>query len=218
MKTILITGGSEGLGAALGRIAVKNGTRVVCLSRHAPDYAAEHLSLDLADPGAIEAAAETIKERYADFGALINCAGIMSVQSPDAISYEQLQQLMAVYLLAPLFLTSQLFDLIKQNEADIVNVGSTVGSKAYEDQAAYGMSKWGIRGLSTNLQLELKKTPCRVIQFNPGGFKSRIAEKATGKLGDLSAYMEPADLAELLWFILKLPKQVEVSEILVNRK
>jgi NADP-dependent 3-hydroxy acid dehydrogenase YdfG len=74
---------------------------------------------------------------------------------------------MKVNTLAPIFLTSQLFDLIKENEADIMNVGSTVGRKAYANQCAYATSKWALRGTSLNLQLELMKTKCRVIQFNP---------------------------------------------------
>jgi NADP-dependent 3-hydroxy acid dehydrogenase YdfG len=78
-----------------------------------------------------------------------------------------MENLMKVNTFAPLFLTSQLFDLIKENEADILNVGSTVGTKAYENQASYGASKWALRGISLNLQTELAKTKCRVIQFNP---------------------------------------------------
>ena len=56
--------------------------------------------------------------------------------------------------IAPMFLTAQLIDLIKQNEADIIKVGSTVVTKqGYYDQIAYTTSKWAIRGISYNLQL-----------------------------------------------------------------
>ena len=125
---------------------------------------------------------------------------------------------MKVNLIAPLLLTGQLFDLIKENGADILNVGSTVGTKAYEDQCAYGASKWALRGVSQNWQLELKKTKCRVIQFNPGGFKSDLVKKYDSQNVDLSAYMDPQDLARFMLHILQLPKSMEISEVLINRK
>ncbi len=99
-----------------------------------------------------------------------------------------------------------------------MNVGSTVGTKGYVDQSAYGTSKWAIRGTSKNLQIELKDTKCRVIQFNPGGMNTKFFEKYNGEKLDLKAYMNPKDIAEVMFYILNLPKQLEISEILINRK
>jgi NADP-dependent 3-hydroxy acid dehydrogenase YdfG len=126
-----------------------------------------HLETDLTDEKSILASISLIKQKYQTFDALINCAGIMSIQEANAISYDELETLMKINTLAPIFLTSQLFDLIKTNKADILNVGSTVGTKAYPSQEAYGASKRALRGISQNLQLELAETKCRVIQFNP---------------------------------------------------
>ncbi|MBI1308384.1 MAG: SDR family NAD(P)-dependent oxidoreductase [Proteobacteria bacterium] len=214
----IITGASEGLGAALGKLCHENGIEVVALSRSKPAYDCHHIVVDLTEQSSIDKAVEEIKKNYGSFDALVNCAGIMSVQKPENVTYAEMERLFQINLLAPIYLTSHLFELIKKNQADIVNVASTVGTKAYEDQCAYGASKWGLRGVSLNFQLELKNTPCRVIQFNPGGFKSKILEKATGEKKDLSKFMDPADLAHLLFTILKLPKSVEVTEILINRK
>lgn len=214
MKRVIITGASEGLGEALGRLCIENGIEVVCLSRNAPNYPAKHIAVDLTDDVAITAAAAAINKNYYEFDAIVHCAGVITPQKPDDVGYDAMQQLFKVNVLAPIFLNSQLFSLIRQNGADVLTVGSTVGTKAYVDQAAYGASKWATRGISENLRLELKDTACRVIQFNPGGFKS----KAHGPNADISAYMNPIDLAKTMFFILQLPKQVEVSEILINRK
>ncbi|MDQ6984854.1 MAG: hypothetical protein Q9M91_03890 [Candidatus Dojkabacteria bacterium] len=55
--------------------------------------------------------------------------------------------------------------------------------------------------------------------MNPGGFNSKIHEKATGvAIEDPSKWMDPQDLASLIIQILKLPKNMEVSNIIVNRK
>lgn len=127
---------------------------------------------------------------------------------------------MKVNVLAPIYLVTQLITLIKESEADILNVGSTIGTKAgYTDQIAYTTSKWAIRGTSYNLQLELKKYNCRVIQFNVGGMNTRMHTKWTGKeIEHPEEWMNPADIADLMIHILKLPKMIEVSEITINRK
>ena len=127
---------------------------------------------------------------------------------------------MKINSLAPMFLSAQLMKLIKENEADIINVGSTVGTKqGYLDQLAYTTSKWAVRGTSYNLQLELKKYNCRVIQFNVGGMNTRMHEKYNGnKIENPDEWMSPEDIAELMLHILKLPKKIEVSEITINRK
>lgn len=66
-----------------------------------------------------------------------------------------------------MILISKLKDLILENGSDILNVGSTIGFKAYESQSAYGSSKWALRGLNESLRLEFKGTKTRVISFNP---------------------------------------------------
>ena len=99
-----------------------------------------------------------IKEKYNKIDALINCAGVPGVQKLENVTYDVLDNLMKINVLAPIYLTTQLITLIKESEADILNVGSTIGTKAgYTDQISYTTSKWAIRGTSYNLQLELKK-------------------------------------------------------------
>jgi len=65
-------------------------------------------------------------------------------------------------------MTSKLFEIIKHNQADIINIGATIGFKPYSFFSVYGASKWALRGWTENLQLELKGTPCRVIGIHPG--------------------------------------------------
>jgi 3-oxoacyl-[acyl-carrier protein] reductase len=197
------------------------------LSRHQPNidniyisnHKLIHLATDLTDEKSIIKSANLIKEKYATFDALVHCAGAISIQEANSITYDELETVMKVNTLAPIFLTSQLFDLITENEADVFNVGSTVGTKACASQEAYTASKRALRGVSKTFQIELAKTKCRVIQFNIGGMATRFHEKYNGtKIENPDEWMKPCDIAELMLYLLKLPKQVEVSEILINRK
>jgi 3-oxoacyl-[acyl-carrier protein] reductase len=218
MKQAIITGASDGLGKSIAALLLEKDVEVIALCRSAPPNGAIHIATDLTKQEDIEAAINTIKKDHPNFDCLMNCAGVLSITPLDRLDFEELNNLFKVNVTAPMRLVSGLLDNIKANNADIVNVASTIGFKAYKDQAAYGSSKWAMRGFTENLQLELKSTKCRVIGFNPGGFKSKLFEKATGKEINLDKYMDPEELAKLLLQILELPKNMEVSQIVINRK
>lgn len=217
---IVITGASDGLGKELARLYKKAGKKVVSISRHESDQADESIIADLTDSKAIKEAVSQVLKIEEPIEALVNCAGVFSQQPLSEVSEEELERVIATNTKAPVLLVAGLIDRIRADGADIVNVSSTVGTKAYSEQAAYGVSKWGLRGFSQNLQVELKNTPCRVISFCPGGFKSKLFEKFSGhdNTEDGSQWMKSEDVALCLKQTLDLPKNMEVSEIVINRK
>ncbi len=220
MKTILLTGASDGLGKSFGKMCLENNMKVVALCRSKPDYECDFIKTDLTDEVSMLNACQLIKQKYSNFDTLINCAGVPGVQKLEEVTYDVLDDLMKINVLAPIYLVTQLITLIKENEADILNVGSTIGTKeGYPEQIAYTTSKWAIRGTSKNLQLELKKSNCRVIQFNVGGMNTKMHTKWTGKeIGHPEEWMKPEDIADIMLYILNLPKKIEISEITINRK
>jgi 3-oxoacyl-[acyl-carrier protein] reductase len=193
---------------------------VVSVSRHESEYADKSIIADFIVEAEVKRAAEEITAIDDPLEALINCAGVLAVEPLNAINGDKLRQVLNVNVAAAILLVSSLAERIKKDGTDIVNVASTVGLKGYVDQAAYGASKWAMRGFSANLQTELKDTNCRVISFCPGGFKSKLFEKATGDDNTTSKgeWMRPADIARFMKQILDLPKNMEVSEVIINRK
>lgn len=220
MKNIILTGASDGLGKEFAKLCISQNINIIALCRTKPDYDCDFIKMDLTDEESMINACNIIKEKYSNFNAFINCAGVPGIQKLNEITYSCLDDLMKINCIAPMFLTSQLIDLIKNNEADIINVGSTIGLKqGYENQLAYTTSKWALRGTSYNLQLELKKHNCRVIQLNVGGMNTKMHEKYTGnKIENPDEWMNPQDIADIMLYTLKLPKKIEISEITINRK
>jgi short-subunit dehydrogenase len=219
MKRVIITGASNGLGLELAKSFIKKGFEVVGLSRTAPkDVKIKHIKVDLTNNEDIDNAVSEIKNKYSNFKYLINCAGILNIRKTNDLKIDEIERLFKINVFAPMILSSELMDIIIKNESDIVNVGSSSAFKAIEGQSVYSSSKWAIRGFTKNLQLELKKTKSRAINFNPAGFKSGLFERSTGGKQDLSSYMDVEDVASLLITTLELPKNMEVSEILINRK
>lgn len=160
MKNIILIGASDGLGKEFALKCLKEkDINIVALCRTQPSYECDFIKTDLTDEKSIEDACNIIKDKYKKIDALINCAGLPGVQKLEEVTYDVLEDLMKVNVLAPIYLVTRLITLIKESEADILNVGSTIGTKAgYTDQIAYTTSKWAIRGTSYNLQLELKNT------------------------------------------------------------
>lgn len=217
---IVITGASDGLGHQLAKLYKEAGKTVVNISRSKCEYADYNILLSLREGTDIEKAAKAVIAIDEPLEALVNCAGVLSVQPLGKITEDEVKRVMSTNVKSAILLVSNLAERIKQDGTDIVNVASTVGLKGYVDQAVYGASKWAMRGFSNNLQIELKDTPCRVISFCPGGFKSKLFEKATGDDNTTSEgeWMKPEDVAMFMKQILDLPKNMEVSEVIINRK
>lgn len=170
----------------------------------------------------IDNAIQIIKEKYSDFDVLINNAAVVGYSPINELEYEKFERTWKINTIAPLYLISKLFDLIVKNEADVINIGTTHSQHAHpgiENQLAYVATKYGLRGGSYNISLELKKTKSRLVHVYMGGFQSKMHEKDYGNvMTDPENWMKPSELAELLLQIINLPKQIEISEITINRK
>lgn len=145
---IIITGASDGLGLQIARVYKKAGKRVVNISRRESEFANDNILTDLTDAAAITEAVEKILAIDEPIEALVNCAGVMSLEPIERITPSEVDRTFAINVKAPILLVSGFSQRLKQDGSDIVNVASTVGLKAYTDQAAYGASKWAMRGFS----------------------------------------------------------------------
>lgn len=221
MKRVILTGASDGLGYAFGKLCVDNNIEVIALGRRKPDYNCEFIKVDLRNEEELDGAIEEVKNKYSEFDAFINCAGTMSIGDTKDIRMEEAKGVFMVNSLAPIYLVAKLKELIISNKADILNVVSIMGTlfDVVEDSLLYTSSKWGLRGASFNLEKEFSKTPCRVITFNPGGMNTNLFRKYDKSLDAMGKdWMDPKDIADIMLYTLKLPKQVEINEITITRK
>ena len=129
-KTIVITGASDGIGAAAARRLRQNGDNVVVIGRSqsktaavAAELDADHFVVDFADLSQVRALAQKLSSQYTRIDVLLNNAGGMSTKiylTPDG--YEHTYQ---VNYLAPFLLTTQLLDVLLDSRATIVNTTSS---------------------------------------------------------------------------------------------
>ena len=221
MKRVILIGGSDGLGKAFAQLCASKNIEIVNLSRTpSPVNGAINITCDLSVEADIEKAVKEIKTKYADFDAIVNCAAIVAMERINEITYEKFDKAWHVNTIAPLYFLSRLFEDIKRNEADILQVGTTIDLKdGHENQLAYTATKYGLRGGTYNFGLELKKTNSRVIYVHTGGMNTKMHEKDYGAtIEDPSEWMKPEDVASILLYLIELPKQIEISDITINRK
>jgi len=227
MKRIIITGVSKGLWYALAEKFLAEGYAVVGISRTKPDLAIEHIAADLTTEQWLQTSIDTIKTQHSDFVCLINNLWDGKAQKTQDIDFASADRALKVNLLAPMLLTSALMDNIKNNEADIINIGATIGFKPGEHFVAYSSAKYGLRWLTENLQTELKKTKSRVIGIHPGGMETPGNTWDGGRQDQFATiswnkanitYMNPEDIAMIVYNTFITPKYIEISEIIINRK
>jgi len=216
---IIITGASDGLGKELARQFKNAGKQVVSLSRSVPADGIEHIQADLMSGDSIDSAIETILAKDTPIEALINNAGVISAKGESGLSFKEIQRIMQTNLNSVMQLTSGLEERILKDKGDIVIVSSTHGDKIVPNSSPYSVSKWALQGFANNLQAKLQSTDTRVIGFYPGGFKSDIMKKVTGKeRTDPENWVDVEDMAGALVNVINLPKNMEVTKLVIARK
>ena len=221
MKKIIILGASDGLGKAVASLCLNESIEVINISRTPCDVSGvTNIACDLSIEKDIDNAVNIIKEKYNDFDAIINCTAIVGMEKINEITYPKFERVFKINTIAPLYFISSLFENIVKNEADILNIGTTADLKAgFNDQLAYTSTKYGLRGGSYNIGLELAKTKSRMIYVHCGGMNTQMHEKDYGKkIEDPTEWMDPNDVASIVLYLLKLPKQIEITEITISRK
>ncbi len=173
-KSLLLTGATGGIGAAMAKRLAGAGARLLLVSRN-PERL-ELLLESLPGKGHVVVAADisTHEGRKAVVDAcqgrldgVINNAGRNSFGMLDDLSDTDLEQLFNVNTLAPILLTRDLLPWLTASDGFIVNVGSGYGSIGFPGYCAYSASKFALRGFTEALRRELADTSVRVLYFAP---------------------------------------------------
>jgi len=188
-KTILITGCSSGIGAALAREFRKSGHRVFATARRREALAAleaegvQALTLDVNDDASIAAAFDVVQLEAGHLDLLVNNAGFSQVGAVIDLEREHLRRQFETNVIAPMIVTGQAVPLLRaavaqHGSAVVANVGSIVGLFTTPFAAAYCSSKAAVHSLTDALRMELAPFGIRVVSVQPGGVRSSFGQHA----------------------------------------
>jgi len=224
MRTVLVTGGSRGIGLGIVRVLAAAGYRAVALARRdSPDLAAA--AADMASGGAgeivfrpcdlseIAALPLVVKQLHHEFGAfygLVNNAGLGTAGVLATLPDAQIEHLVRVNTLAPILLTKHVVRaMMVDGGARIVNVASIVAATGFAGLTAYSATKAALIGFTRALARELGPLGITVNAVAPGfvdtGFAAAVDEPERARIARRSALRrlaQPEDVAHAVRYLL----------------
>lgn len=186
-RIALVTGGTSGLGRAIALGLAQSGATVIVGSRDEAKVAAaveeltaigeDHsgLSLDVAEPGSIEAAFKTVDAQYGRLDILVNAAGVIQRKDPLEVTLAEWEWVLRVNLTGT-FLCCQAAARRMRDAGggSIVNIASLTSFVGLSEVTAYGASKAGVAQLTRSLANDWARYKIRVNAIAPGVFPTAL--------------------------------------------
>jgi short-subunit dehydrogenase len=179
-KTVLLTGGSRGLGLVLARQLAREGANLALVARDAAELERAETELrsetevltlpfDITHREQVEMAVAVTEGRFGAVDVLINNAGLISVGPLESQTVTDFEEAMAVHFWAPLYTTLAVIPGMRERgEGRIVNIASIGGKVSVPHLLPYCASKFALVGLSEGLRAELARQNIRVTTVCPG--------------------------------------------------
>lgn len=221
MRTVVVTGGSKGLGAMISRTFHAAGFRVAMVSRHDTGLAealgtnARFFPADVSLPAEIRSAFHAIVEWSGAIDVLVNNAGYSGWQPIDKITEEFWDGMIDTNLKSVLFASQAAVASMTTGSA-IVNISSLAGKRGSANNAVYCASKFGVNGITQSLAKELGvrgirvNAVCPVYLRTPGLEEALQDNESPTKGGEISVYLN--DFAKSQTALGVLPTEQQVAD------
>src|SRR3954447_1976716 len=226
-KVVIVTGGGQGLGAAICRTLAEDGATVIPVDIQKNKLEnivqeiknnkgkVEAFEMNVADESSVKKVIQLVIDKYQKIDAVINNAGIDFTLSIEEMSYEQFRKVVEVNLCGPFNVSKAVYTHMKQNgNGHIVNIASTAAKRAWPNASAYHASKWGLLGFSHALHSEARKDNIKVTALVAGGMQTPFLLDRFPDI-DPSVLQDPKNVAETIKYVLCQPKETVIPEVMV---
>lgn len=223
---VLVTGAGRGIGRAIALRFARAGAKVAVASRTSSELdslvaeiekaggSARAQQMNVADHGSVEAAVwRAVEFTGGALDVLVNNAGVFDIKPFDKMDLATWRRNIEVNLNGPFFVTHEALEALLESErAHIFNIASAAARKAYPGNTAYCASKFGLRGFSDALRLDLAPKGVRVSTVYPNQTDTTIFDKVPGTW-DRSQMNRPEDVAEVVYRAWASPAGTNVDDL-----
>jgi NAD(P)-dependent dehydrogenase (short-subunit alcohol dehydrogenase family) len=215
--TVVVTGGSSGLGAAVAAAVAAEGGRPVILDRVPPASGYDHVVVDLADGRAAERAVEEAAALAGGIDAVVTAAGTDRCGTLADVPGAEWDRVIQVNLIGTAAVVRAALPHLTASHGRVVTVASTLAFRALSDATAYCASKFAIVGFTRALAAETKGQ-IGVTMLVPGGMQTHFFDDRDPqyKPGPDAKLNRPEDVAQAVLFALKQPAGCEVRELVIT--
>jgi short-subunit dehydrogenase len=206
-KTVIVTGGSEGVGAAAARLFAEAGANLMLVARNRKNL--EAIAAELRDKARVaifpmdvsdaDSCVDLVKKALFEFGridVLVNNAGFHVRGDVESATADELARTIDVNLRAPIVLTRLVLPHIREaGGGAIINVASLAGRTPVPGSAAYSASKFGLRAFAFSLAEEIRDSGIKLAVVSPGPIATQFILDDIDKTSDLT-FSQPMSSAE----------------------
>jgi short-subunit dehydrogenase len=206
-KTVILTGGSEGVGASAARLFAEAGANLMLVARNRKNL--EAIAAELRDKARVkifpmdvsdaDSCVDLVKKTLFEFGridVLVNNAGFHARGNVESVTADELARTIDVNLRAPIMLMRLVLPHIREaGGGAIVNVASLAGRTPVPGSAAYSASKFGLRAFTFSLAEEIRDSGIKLAVVSPGPIATQFILADIDKTSDLT-FSQPMSSAE----------------------
>jgi NAD(P)-dependent dehydrogenase (short-subunit alcohol dehydrogenase family) len=220
-RAALITGGSSGIGLAIGRMLRDEGFELTLASRRpervqaaAEELGAAAVAADVGNAEDCERLVAEHRERFGRIDVLVNSAGIGIAGRVEDLPAKHFDLQVGVNLRGLFLVTQAAIPLLRESHGLIVNLASIAGTLPTPGLATYGATKAAVISLTRSLNEELVADGVRAIAICPGFVDTPMAQWS-GIAGD--EMIQPEDCAEVVRMLLRLSPHARIPQVVIER-
>ena len=177
---IIVTGASRGLGQAITERLIGRGEDVVGLARNASGLKIIALECDVSDYASVKNAAKEVKRMKKPVKAVINAAGVASMNMAVTTDESTVQKLIQTNLIGTIY-CCQLFApiMLRQKQGSFINFSTIAVALALKGESVYAASKAGVESFSRTFAREMADFNVRVNCIAPGPIRTDLLRGIT---------------------------------------
>lgn len=225
-KTVLITGGSKGIGYGVAEMLIREKMRVAITSRSqkAADEAAAKLNkmgvgealgiaADVRDLNSQKKAVDVMVKKWGSLDVMIANAGIGHFGSIETLTPEQWQETIDTNLTGVFYSVKASLDHLKRSKGFIITIASLAGTNFFAGGSAYNASKFGLVGFTQAVMLDVRQAGIRATTIMPGSVATYFNDHQPTEQDAWK--IQPEDIGQIVADLLHmhprtLPSKIEV--------